>query len=358
MVTEAVENEESAKRAGEACEVSVTTARPEWDRYLAVHEGATLFHDPRWGGLMQQVYANRCYYLTVRRGEKMTGVMQLVAKRSLIFGSHLCSLPYFDASGILADDAAACDALIAKARSLREKLGVGWVELRQRVPLEESLAVRTDKVTVRLRIPDSADVLWGQLKPKVRNQVRKAQREGLTADRGGADLLDEFYRIYVRNMRDLGSPPHSLRFFDRILGSFGALVRLHVVRLGVRPVAASLCLKDRHAMYVPWAGSDWRLRQLCGNMLLYWSMLADACEQGAPVFDFGRGTRGGGTHRFKMQWGGEESPLYWHYLLPEGVSPPEVRHDNPKYRLAEACWRRLPLRVVRLLGPHIVRKLS
>lgn len=106
------------------------------------------------------------------------------------------------------------------------------------------------------------------------------------------------------------------------------------------------------------AGSDWRLRQLCGNMLLYWSMLSDACERGAPVVDFGRGTKGSGSHRFKTQWGGEEVALYWYYLLPAGAELPALRHDKPKYRFAEACWRKLPLWITRVLGPRLIRKLS
>ena len=38
-----------------------------------------------------------------KRGQ-VTGILQLVAQNSRIFGSHLCSLPYFDVSGILAQD--------------------------------------------------------------------------------------------------------------------------------------------------------------------------------------------------------------------------------------------------------------
>jgi len=48
--------------------------------------------------------------------------------------------------------------------------------------------------------------MWDGLDRKVRNQVRKAQKSGLTAERGGTALLDAFYAVFARNMRDLGTP--------------------------------------------------------------------------------------------------------------------------------------------------------
>jgi FemAB-related protein (PEP-CTERM system-associated) len=318
---------------------------------------ASVFHDPGWGRVMNAAYGNGCRYLTARRGDRTVGVLQLVDKKSRFFGHYLCSLPYLDASGILADDPEAAQALLSKARALREQQDAQWVELRQGCMIDESLPVRTDKITLWLPLPGSPEELWKAFKSKVRNHVRKAEKEGLTVHRG-TELLDEFFAIYLRTMRDLGSPSHSRGFFAQILEAFPTSARVSAVRLGERPLAAALTLTDRHGVHVPWAGSDWRVSELCANSLLYWSMLSDACEQRATRFDFGRSTRDSGTHRFKKQWGAEEIPLYWQYLLPEGAELPGLRHDSRKYAFMEACWRKLPLSVVRVLGPRIMGKLS
>ena len=45
---------------------------------------------------------------------------------------------------------------------------------------------------------------WRVLDRKVRNQVRKAEKEGLQVESGGAELLDAFYSVLAHNMRDLG----------------------------------------------------------------------------------------------------------------------------------------------------------
>ncbi len=342
----------------DSCEVTITSDSPDWREHLRDNPAATVYHDPRWGQVMARAYGNTPFYLTARRGGAISGTLQLVHQKSLMFGSHLCSLPYFDAAGVLADDEESRDALIDAARSLMLRRRAGWVELRQSASLDESLPARTDKVTLHLQLGGDPDDLWNRLKAKVRNQVRKATRAGLVCVRGGGELLDEFFPIYVRNMRDLGSPPHSRRFFAVLAETFGESVALFVVRQGDQPVAGSLALADRGAFRVPWAASDWRVRNLCANMLLYWEMLADACRRGSGVFDFGRSTRDAGTYRFKRQWGAEEVPLYWHFLLPEGRAVPELRPDSPKYRIMTACWRKLPLCLARTLGPRIIRKLS
>ncbi len=338
--------------------VCVSSDPPDWADYLARQEEATLLHDPRWGLVMQEAYGNRPFYLTARRCERVVGILQLVLQKSLLFGTHLSSLPYFDTSGILADNPEAVEALLAEAASLRTETVAEWAELRQTKPLPGDLPRREDKVALRLSLPGDPDMLWDALKPKVRSQVRKPQKEGLTLHGEGNATLDEFHAVYVRTMRDLGSPPHSRRFFEIIRDHFGDAVRLFAVRQGKSPLAASFTLTDAKAMRVPWAANDWRFRKLGANMLLYWGMLKDACVRGVPCFDFGRSTRDSGTHRFKRQWGAEEVPLYWQYLLAEGGSPPEIDPDNPKYRFLVGAWRRLPLFAARLIGPRIIRNLS
>jgi len=348
----------SPPRAAAPVEVEVATHLPDWGGFLASRPDADLLHDPRWGQVMQRAYGHTPYYLTARRGGEVVGALQLVHQKSLLFGSHLCSLPYFDAAGVLAACPAAAEAMAQACLGLLHRLPAAWAELRHVGPVVAAAAERTDKLTLRLPLPADPEALWEGLKAKVRNQVRKAEREGLSCAAGGAELLREFHAVYARNMRDLGSPPHGRRFFAEVLRAFPAESRLFVVRLGGRAAAASFSLADPHALRVPWAASDWRLRQLNANMLLYWSMLADGCRRGAPCFDFGRSSRDSGTHRFKQQWGPEEIPLCWQYVLPEGAAAPALRPDSAKYRLLAACWRRLPVFLAKALGPRIVSGLS
>ena len=331
---------------------------PDWAEFVAQHSDATIYHDSRWPRLMSRAYGNRPIYLTCRRNNQLTGILQLVMQKSILFGSHLCSLPYFDVSGILADDADSTSDLLDQARRLAQDQRVDWLELRNTQPAADSIPTRTDKVTMHLELPATADDLWHSFSPKVRNQIRKAQKANLQVAIGRAELLDEFYDVYVRNMRDLGSPPHSRQFFSLIVKQFTTEATLYVVRLAGKCIAAGLALTDRQAVHVPWAASDWRCRDLNANMLLYWSMLAEACQTPARHFDFGRSSIDSGAFRFKKQWGAQEVRLVWQFLLPDGKSMPELRPDSPRYQLMVACWKKLPLCLARRLGPAIISQLS
>ncbi len=336
----------------------VALGASEWRPYLHQHPAGTIYHDPRWGQIMEAAYGNRPLYLTARRGAQVVGTLQLIRQRGLLSGSHLCSVPYFDAAGVLADDDEARRQLVAEAQGLLRESGGDWVELRQLEPLCASLSTRSDKIALWLTVPAGSEAMWKQLKPKVRTKVRKSQKHGLQVIHGGAELLAEFHATYSRSMRELGSPPHGQRFFRLILERFGDAAEIFVVRAAGVPAAASFTLRDRHALRVPWSGSHPALRYLGANRLLYWSMLERAADLGAPAFDFGRSTRGSGTHEFKKEWGARDVPLYWHFLLPEGGAVPDLRPDNPRYKLLVACWKRLPLWLVGALGPRIVGRLS
>jgi len=156
-------------------------------------------------------------------------------------------------------------------------------------------------------------------------------------------------------MRDLGTPVYGKAFFLEILKSFPDSSRIAVVYLKDQPVAAGFLYAFRRVLEIPWASSDRRYNRLAPNMLLYSSALKYGCEQGFSLFDFGRSTPGGGTYKFKEQWGARPVPLHWHYWMSNGGPLPDLSPSNAKFKLAIAVWQRLPLFVSKLLGPSIVR---
>jgi hypothetical protein len=259
-----------------------------------------------------------------------------VGQRSFLFGSRLCSLPYFDASGILTDDDQASEALLTKAKGLRECEGYAALEVRQLTPCAENAPTRTDKVTLWLDIPDRSEAMWKQLKTKVRTKVRKTQKNDFVFASGGIELLNDFHDVYSRTMRDLGSPPHGKLIFERILAEFPEETKLFVIRGEGQVLAASFTLTDRWGFHVPWSGA----------------------KIGAGRFDFGRSTIDSGTYGFKREWGAKPVQLHWQYFLPRGETMPEVRTDSGKYKLMVEYWKKLPLSIARTLGPWIIRQLS
>jgi FemAB-related protein (PEP-CTERM system-associated) len=329
----------------------------EWDRYVEAHPDATADHLWAWRDVFRDALGHEVAYLAARRAGRIVGLLPLVLFRSRLFGRSAIAVPFLNYGGILSDDAGARDALLTAATDRARAFGASHVELRHVGRQFDALPFRQHKLAMRRPLPATTDALWSAIDRKVRNQVRKAQKEGLEAVTGGAELVDEFYRVFSQNMRDLGTPVYPKRLFSETFRLFPSRARIAIVRYRGQAVAAGIVIAFRDTVLNPWASSLREYRHLCPNMLLYWTLLERAVQDGATVFDFGRSSPGGGTHQFKLQWGATETPLHWEYALISRREPPDQGPSNPKFERAIRVWQRLPLKVANLVGPYIARQL-
>ncbi|MBX9789762.1 MAG: GNAT family N-acetyltransferase [Pirellulales bacterium] len=314
---------------------------PQWDRVFAVYGLETL-------------------RLTAWRRDSPVGLLPLVWQMSTLLGTRLISLPWFDSAGVVANDEPAANRLVMAAREAAMRRRVPTVELRQARPVDGWPLGDTDKALLRLRLTADPDELWHKLPSKVRNQVRKGEKSGLSVEvshdaQSSQRLVPEFHRVYATNMRDMGSPSHSLRFLETVVDSFPDKCRLAIVRLNGNAVGGGLTLASGRALEIPWASSSRQFGSLCVNHVMYWQLLRTACVGRFEWFHFGRSTIDSGPYHFKKQWGAEAVPLAWHVWCQQatGGSP---RHDR-RLQLAARLWRRLPLSVARRLGPRVIRHL-
>ena len=325
-----------------------------WDAFVDTCPDAAAYHSWGWRGVFERAFGHTCVYLIARSGNSVCGVLPLVQINSLLFGRTLTSLPFVNYGGVLAGEEPAAEQLMSAAAEEARARRCQHVELRHVARRFPSLPCRQHKVTMLLRL---AGVDWSSLDKKVRNQIRKAEKSGLAIQSGHVEMLDEFYAVFARNMRDLGTPVYDRQLFGEVLRTFPERARLHVVRLGTTPVAAGLTLRGRSRLEMPWASSIREYNSLCPNHLLYWTAIQHARDSGCEVFDFGRSTPDSGPYRFKAQWGASPIPLHWHYWVRGNSSPPELNPNNPKYRLAIKVWQHLPVSLTRLIGPSIVKNL-
>lgn len=364
--------------------------REPWDDYVRKHPDAGLYHLFGWRDVFHRTYGHTTYYLMAfeedrdaasqgaagsgRSGEKLLGVLPLVRFKHAIFGNFLVSLPFVDAGGVLASSREAEEALLSEALRLGRELGAARIELRQERPLASCcgtsvaggedlreplpVATRSDKVRMLLDLPESSRLLMSSLKSKLRSQINRPLREGFTSTTGGPELLEDFYKVFLVNMRDLGSPVHSVELMRHVLGAFPERSRILMVYKADEPVASALVVGFDRVLRNPWASSLRKYASLSPNMLLYLRMLEYACDSGYRVFDFGRSTPGEGTYRFKEQWGAAPAPLHWHYISLDGGAPRPEGSRVERLEKATHYWRKLPLVVTRILGPRIRKHIS
>lgn len=329
-----------------------------WDAYVAGHPRANRYHLCAWRRIIESSLGHRGHYLmSSDEAGRVNGVLPLVRVRSMLFGDFLVSLPFVNYGGPCSDDPSIDRDLVNAAVDLARELGVRHLELRVEHPVDVDLQVRSRKVSMRLPLPSTPDELWAAIGTKMRNKIKRVERENLTVRMGREDQLDAFYSVFATNMRDLGTPVYSKRLFESVLRELPDSTWIGAIYLGDEPVAAGLIVGFRDAIEVPWASSLQKVNSIRANTLLYWHLLKFSCEQGYRVFDFGRSSPDSGPYEFKRQWGATPLPLNWQYWIPEGSALPDLAPDNPKYQQAIKIWQKLPVSLTRIVGPHIVRNI-
>ena len=329
----------------------------EWDAYVLTHPRSSPYHLHCWRTILESSFSHPAHYLSAHDADgRLVGVLPLIRQRSLLFGHFMTSLPFLNYGGPLGDSADVERAMMDSAGQIAAALGCRHVEFRDELGRPD-WPVRANKVSMRLSLPQEPEQLWAGFSSKLRSQIRRAEREAPRVAIGGAELLPDFYSVFARNMRDLGTPVYTRRFFENILKYSSTPVHVAVGYLRDSPVSAGLMIEHGTRMEVPWASTVQAALPVGINMYFYWRVISFAIEQALQEFDFGRSTVNSGTFRFKAQWGAMPTPLHWHYWVPAKGALPALNPDNPKFRALIACWKTLPILVANTVGPTVARSL-
>lgn len=328
-----------------------------WDAFVRQQPDWTHFHLIGWRTVMQRVFGHECPYLVASNADgSIAGVLPLVRVKSVLFGHYLVSMPFLNYGGPLGTPAAR-RALLAAAEEMAIRDRVKLLQIRSREAEPTDLVLSHEKLTVLIDIPAGGpDALWKALPHKMRTKVRKPQKEGVTVQ-WGADQLEPFHRVLSHNMRDLGTPVQSQRFYETMAEVFGDSVWFGCAYLNGAAVSGGCGFVWRDEMEITWSSS---LRQSSGvrpGYLLHWSFLERAAAEGLALGNFGRSTPGSGTHEYKQQWGGRDVPLYWYTRSASGAAASTPKPDDGAYAWGPRLWRRLPVPVATALGPWIVRSI-
>jgi serine/alanine adding enzyme len=329
----------------------------EWDRYVESHPKASNYHRWCWRQAIGDTFGHAPYYLSASLDGVLQGVLPLFSIRSRLFGNSLVSMPFFSYGGLLADSPEAGNLLIARAVELAGELGARRIELRQGHTGDFGWKDLAAKVTMDVPILGTVDELWNGLSARVRKRVRHARKAGFEARWGGIEDVRNFYPVFAANMRNLGTPAYPQSWFENLCRSYPDGAHVLTLWRENKPMAGAFLIEFRETLELPWAASLPESRRDFSPLLLYWTLLEWAAGRGFERVDLGRCTRGSGSHDFKKHWTHYERALHWYCWTHEGAAAPQLRPEDPRFRLATQVWKRLPLPIANQLGPRIVRGL-
>jgi FemAB-related protein (PEP-CTERM system-associated) len=329
---------------------------PAWDAFVRGLPSGTFFHLSGWRHVVERAFGHRTFYLLVRRGAEICGILPLTHVKSLLFGNSLISNAYCVRGGIVANDSEARDALQGEAFRLACDLGAGWIEYRDAASVTASIPRNGLYANFRRPIEHDDAANMKSIPRKQRAVLRKAIATGLRAEIDPA--ADRLHDIYARSVRRLGSPVFPLPYFRLLKQVFGEACDVVTILHEDRPVASVMNFYFRDEVLPYYGGGIEEARNIGANDFLYWEVMRRAAARGFRIFDFGRSKIGTGAYHYKCNWGFEPEPLQYQVVPVRRRQIPEINPLNPKFRLAGKLWRHLPLELTKVMGPLVVRSIG
>jgi len=328
-----------------------------WDAFVAACPQASFFHRAGWAEVLERAFGHRSHFFYAERNGLIEGVLPLGHVRSRLFGNSLSSSPFCVYGGVAAQSEEAAAALEAAAIELARELKVDYLELRNRTSRHADWPGKRDLyVTFRKEIDADNEKNMLAIPRKQRAMVRKGIDAGLI---GEIDPnVSRFYDAYSESVHNLGTPVFARRYFEILREVFGDDCEILTITQNGRLVASVMSFYFRDEVLPYYGGGTALAREVKGNDFMYWELMRRSAERGVRVFDYGRSKRDTGSYSFKKNWGFEPEPLHYEYVLVKASRVPDVNPLNPKYQRFINIWKRLPLGVTRVIGPHLVKNLG
>ncbi len=329
----------------------------EWNQYVLNSPGASYVHHSAWKETVENTYRHKPYYLMAYCDNKVVGTLPLFLVSIPLIGKILASGIFGTYGGICANDENVAASLINEAENLARSLEVKYLELKN----FENYNLRNDKwdkyldyYTMVLKLNKDPDIVWNNITKKARQNIRKAQNSNVKIVNGN-NYLDEFYNLIANNMRLLGTPVHSKKFYEEILKKFNGDAELFIAKLSNKTISVALTIKFGNYIfgYANAAHPDYLTYK--PNFLIYWEIIKSVADSNIEFFDLGRSLLNSGTFIFKQNFGAYPVTLYYDYYLNKIKTIPNINQENKKLKIATNIWSHLPVSVTTLLGPHIIK---
>lgn len=321
-----------------------------WDEFLLENQSATFFHQTGWKDAIENSYGHKSYYLFAAKDNVLLGVLPMFFLHNRLFGKRLISVPFAPYGGACSTIQDVDDALINDAIGIGKELGVDYCEFRYQGNSEDKISQYNYYSTFLLDLSQGKSYIWNNLNRKVRNIIRKGEKNNLEFRIDSAETsISEFYDVYLRNMKYLGTPVHSMSFFYNVFKAFREKVFIAKVLWKEKIISSLFLVNFKNSLTSCWGSSLRGFQDHAPNDYIYWNSIKFACDNNMHWFDFGRSPVNSGNYKFKKRWGSSEIPLIYSYFPHRTkLEPPHI-----KFNRFAIGWSYLPLTVTKIVGPKI-----
>ncbi|MDR6552300.1 GNAT family N-acetyltransferase [Paenibacillus qinlingensis] len=332
-----------------------------WDR-LAGSQG-TIYHTLAFRKILCDTFGYRClYHAIVDRNNDICALLPLISGRNLGLEKVGVSLPFINYLDICAIDEEAANFAMAAIADLKENYQLSYVELR----FKNETPTKHDKLgpinlsnhTFVLPLTTEDEVL-ALSSSSNRNHVRKVYKNNWFTASYDKGNLESFHRVYVRRMKQLGSPAQDISFFQRFLDNFpGQAELLTVIDVESGEVVGGMLLlksPGNSTLYYPYGANLTAYNHKYLNNFMYWEAVKLGIRSGMKKLDLGRSQTGSGTYKYKEQWGAKAEQLTYYVMgsTNKKAGPP----DKEKLRFFVELWKVMPNFVTEPIGKQLIKYL-
>ncbi len=282
-----------------------------------------IFFRFEWFYIIQDSYQLKPYFILMQKGDNFALIASFKTTKGYI------SLPFVSYSGYFFNDK-------EMAKELKKYLIKEGVEIDSRdlLKIEAKEGYVNPIVTI-----NSFEEFWKNISSNTRNQFKKSQKNSFIFEK--EENIENFYKLYSLGMRNLGTPAHSKKYFNKLMEYLPYCI--FTIYDNDNAIGSMFCLKDNETLAVLYAYTLPSYSKQYANYFLYLNAIKWLSNQGLKYLDMGRSTYNEGTYHFKKKF----KPTF--YAINSKIN----YNKNAKLLLASKIWKRLPLSVANLISPKI-----
>ena len=341
-------------------------AEEQYRNFIDDHPNASIYHTLDWRSIIQKTYSYQPFYIIAKDGEEIKGVLPLFEVKSVIHGKRLVSIPFSHWVSILYQDLNILYQMVDFAMYLTRKRKCSYLEIKHgsELPAIIVLVHREHYFRSILNLSGSIDDIWDKFKRDVRKSIRKAKRSPLKFIKGEKlEHYRAFYRLELETRKRQGSPPYSSAFFDNLYSKLHPLgkVKLYLASIEGQYIAGVIMLFHNKIAICGYSAStsNREFMKLKPNNLLFWKVIQDLYQEGYKSLNFGiTDPSNEGLLRFKSAWGTNNTLIPYYYFLNSASEIPVFDRSSLKLRIASGVLKRMPLLLLRNIGPVLLKQLG
>ena len=344
------------------------TNKKEWNKIVEKNVQSEIYHSFEWGELLERTYNIKVFRLVAEVDNTIVGILPFVYFKNPIFGRKIISLPFSDIGGLLLLDEHhdLSHKFIKELVKTAKKWNTNFIECRLLQENAKDLSslnfiIGHQAFTYRLDTTKPYKEIWRNYSKKIRHNIKKMKNMGLRIREAQSEYdLYLYYNIYLKRMKDFGTPPAPFSFWRNMWNIFypKGKMKLIFTLLDDKEIAGFTALLFKQKLYFIYNVSlteYWKYYGL--NELLFDWYIKYACENQYELVDFGRTRKNTGVQQFKEKgWGTKRIPLNTYYLfLHDKVKNPLETALQTNNIYAKAWKTFIPTPITPLLG-YLLRK--